>query len=244
MIEMRALEQPTVAELIQAARREIALFRHHRSTENTYAWALWQRAIVLRDEQAWFGLYDLYHAVVDAWIMRQAHDLDYDEREALTNEVFAKLYHSIPPAKFASFLSLPALLTYFKRCAASVVVDYRRSQRVLQREDPLESLSWEPALDDFAEAVADQLAAQEVWRVVACEVPAQEERLVLVAVCVQGISPRELQQRYSALFPTVKDIYRIKRNVLERLQRNGRLRALWASQYTKVSTSLCYPSVR
>jgi len=78
-------------------------------------------------------------------------------------------------------------------------------------------------LDDPADIAAAELAAQELWQIIGREVPSVEERLILQIVCALGLSPRELQRRYSHLFASVEDIYRIKRNVLERLRRNKEL---------------------
>ena len=236
MIDMRAPEQLTVAELVQATRGEIQLFLRHQPSANACAFALFRRAIVDRDEQAWTGLYELYNNLVHSWIARRASDLSSETLEALVNEVFAKFYRSLGPEKFERFSDLLPLLAYLKLCARSVVADYRRQRQSWQREEPLEYISQEPVEDDIADSVAEHLAAQEVWAVVSREVPAQEERLILAMIYIQGMSPRELQQRYPHIFASVEDIYRIKRNVMERLRRNRRLLALWSSEYQKVRT--------
>jgi DNA-directed RNA polymerase specialized sigma24 family protein len=235
MIDLRTPEQLTVAELVQATRGEIQLFLRHQPAANACAFALFRRAIVERDEQAWTGLYGLYNNLVHSWIARRASDLSSETHEALVNEVFAKFYRSLGPEKFERFSDILPLLAYLKLCARSVVADYRRQRQAWQREESLEYVSQEPVADDFADSVADRLAAQEVWAVVSREVTAREERLIVVMVCAQGMSPRELQQHYPHVFASVEDIYRIKRNIMERLRRNRRLRALWSSEYQKVS---------
>ncbi len=246
MINMRAPEQLTVAELVQATRGEIQLFLRHQPTANACAFALFRRAIVERDEQAWAGLYELYHNLVHSWIARRASDLSSETLEALVNEVFAKFYRSLGSEKFERFSDIIPLLAYFKLCARSVVADYRRQRQAWLHEEPLEFISQEPVVDDFADSVADQLAAQEVWAVVSREVTEQDERLILVLICAMGWTPAELQRRYPHVYASVEDIYRIKRNVMERLRRNRRLRALWSSEYQKVSTphGTCFVSAQ
>ncbi len=71
----------------------------------------------------------------------------------------------------------------------------------------------------------DQLAAREVWHIIDSEVTCQDERLIFQQVIVLGWPPREVQRCYPALFPGVRDVYRVKRNVLERLRRNHQLLA-------------------
>lgn len=223
MSEMRSPEQLTTTDLIQNTRREITQFLHKQPTGDACACELFRRAIALRDEQAWVGIYELYHVVVGSWILRQVPTLPGNDLAVLVNEVFAKFYRSISPRKLRDFPSVRALLAYLKRCAGSVVADYRQSCLAQAQEEPWESVTQEPLLDNFAEAVADQLAAQEIWRIVESCVPVREERLILVMVCALGLAPRELQQRYPDLYSSVQDIYRIKRSILERLRRNKAL---------------------
>ncbi len=226
-IDERTPEQLPVAELVQATRGEIAQFLRGQPTDDVHGLALFRRAIAGRDDQAWSGLYTLYRAVVDSWIARQAPALSYEDRESLVNGTFAKFYRSIGPERIARFCSVRALLAYLKRCAWSVTADFRRSQQAWSREEPLEVTKMEESvLDDPAEIIATQLARQELWQILWREATSAEERLILQFVCALGRSPRQLQQAYPALFQSVEDIYRIKRNLLERLRRNQRLLAL------------------
>jgi hypothetical protein len=142
MTESVSLELLPVALVIQQAHHEFGRLLRQQPREGAYALELFRRALVLQDELAWSGIYELYHG-------------------------------------------LP---------------------------------SW-----PISDAV---LAAQEVWQIINSEVTSWQERLILRAVYALGLSPRELQQRYPLVFPTVADIYRIKRKVLERLRRNRELQAL------------------
>ncbi len=140
------------------------------------------------------------------------------------NEAFAKFSRNIGPERLKDFSSVGALLAYLRCCATSVLADHYRSQQAQSREEPLESIDTDGlVLDDPAYIVATQLAAQELWQIIWSEATSMEERLILCIVCAQGMSPRELQQRYPAIFPTVEDIYRMKRNVLERLRHSREL---------------------
>ena len=106
-----------------------------------------------------------------------------------------------------------------------------RSRQARSREEPLEFTDQEESvLDDPADIVATQLAAQELWQIIWGEATSAEERLILQVICALGKSPRQLQQSYPLLFPSVEDIYRIKRNVLERLRRNHWLLTLRAEK--------------
>jgi len=231
MIEMHmpTPDQLTVTELIQGTRREITQFLHKQPIGDACAWELFHRAIVHRDEQAWTGIYDLYAVMVDAWILRQDPTLASSDLAVLVNEVFAKFSRSVSPAKLRDFPGLRALLVYLKRCAGSVAVDYQRAKHSRAAEEPWGSLTQEPPLDDIAESVVDQLAALELWHIVARLARVPEEQLIL-AMLWQGFSPRDVQQSYPHLFPTLDAVYHAKRKVLERLRRNRQLLAFLAQR--------------
>jgi hypothetical protein len=66
-----------------------------------------------------------------------------------------------------------------------------------------------------------------LWQVILEELNGEDERVLIYLAYVQGMKPSEISSRQRQFFPTVDDVYRIKRNVLERLRRNRRLQALF-----------------
>jgi hypothetical protein len=87
-------------------------------------------------------------------------------------------------------------------------------------------ITQEPASDDPAEDVVSNMAAQSLWQVIEEELHGQDERIVIYQAYVQGMKPSEISSQYRHHFPTVDDVYRVKRNVLERLRRSRRLQML------------------
>ncbi|MHB8596725.1 MAG: sigma-70 RNA polymerase sigma factor region 4 domain-containing protein [Ktedonobacteraceae bacterium] len=215
-------EHLTVSELLPEAFQEIQAYLRQQPKANTGACAfeLFRRAIGQRDEQAWAGIYELYHTMVGSWMLRRWPSISKEELESLVNEVFTKFFRSLGPEKLRNFLSVGAFLAYLKCCASSVLADYCRLQQTQRREESLEFMTQELTQDDFASSVVDHLVAQEMWGILSRAVLARDERLVLVMVCIMEWSPAELQRHEPRLFPSVEDVYRVKRNVLERLRRN------------------------
>ncbi len=233
MIEVRSPEHLTISELLQEAHQEIQVYLRKQPTVGACAFELFRRAIGQHDEQAWVCLYELCHVAVGSWVLRRLPAVQREDLEPLVNEVFAKCSRSIGPERFKDFSSVGALLASLKCCTGSVLANHCRSQQARPREEPLLSLDQEPVVEDFAGAIADQLAAQEAWAVVSREVQAQEERLIPAMVCVLGWSPAELQHHYLLVFPSIEDMYRRKRNVLERLRRNKKLLQLLDRQSSR-----------
>jgi hypothetical protein len=83
----------------------------------------------------------------------------------------------------------------------------------------------EPAIDDAGEAVADRIDAATFWQDIQAELNGEEERVLVSLIYVHGLKPGEVCAGYARLFPSVEDVYRVKRNLLARLRRNHHLRA-------------------
>jgi hypothetical protein len=237
MIAMLSLEQLSLAELSREASRETQQFREHRPTDGAHAFELFRRAIVRGDECAWSDLYQLYRNLVSSWILcgAPAAMLVEEQVPSLINAAFTRFARGVSPQKFANFPTLEMLLGYLKRCTRSVLFDELRRRQMLRSREiacevPLDVIEQEPIVEDPAELFDTHLASQEVWTIVAQAVPSQAERLILMYVCVLGWRSQELQRLYPALYPSIDDVYRIKRNVIARLQRNRQLRALAAGR--------------
>src|SRR5204863_9073847 len=108
----------------------------------------------------------------------------------------------------------------------SVVADEVRARQARQYEETLESIEQEPAGDDPADNVVSAITAQGLWQVIQDELNGEDERVLIYLAYVQGMKPSEISSQHLRLFPTVDDVYRIKRNVLERLRRNRRLQTM------------------
>jgi DNA-directed RNA polymerase specialized sigma24 family protein len=126
-----------------------------------------------------------------------------------------------------NFDSLADVLKYLKMCVHSVIADEVRSRQARQYEETLELIEHEPASDDPADDVVSTISAQGLWQVIQEELNSEDERVLIYLAYVQGMKPSEISSQHSRLFPTVEDVYRIKRNVLERLRRNRRLQTLF-----------------
>jgi DNA-directed RNA polymerase specialized sigma24 family protein len=204
------------------------------ASDNRYCLELFRRAVCGPGrELAWASLYQQYAPLVLAWVKQQpsAAPLLVQEGGApLVNAAFTKLWHALTPDKIASFSTLEAVLFYFRRCAKSVVSDELRARGARAWEDALECLERELPTVDPADDVVATLAAEALWRAIEEELKGEEERVLLTLVYIHGLKPSEVCCENRRLFPTVDDVYRIKRNVLERLRRNRRLQQYRALQ--------------
>lgn len=223
-------EQLAVGDLARCCAEETTKFLKQSTSNDRFCLELFRRAIIRRDEAAWQHIYQQYAPLVLTWVTQHQSAVQLLGQEggaSLVNAAFAKFSQALTPAKIGNFDSLASVLKYLKMCVHSVVADEVRARQARQYEETLEMVEHEPSGSDPADDVVAQLSAQRLWTIIQEELNGEDERVLLYLAYVQGMKPGEICAQYRHLFPTVDDVYRIKRNVLERLRRNRRLRNLF-----------------
>lgn len=190
------------------------------ASHEPFCFELFRRAILEGCSLCWHYLHNQYYPLVRYWISQRAPP-DPDTVDDLTQETFATFLRFYTPDKLAHADRLGAVLAYLKSCAASTVAQARR------RTDPGMLEDWDEQTVDSqvsahsAEfAALQKLKAQDVWAALrAC---CNDERDCLVArlIFVSGTKPRDVALQHSDLFPDVAEVYRVKRNLLDRLRRH------------------------
>jgi RNA polymerase sigma factor (sigma-70 family) len=229
------MELLSINDLARCCSEETNKFLKQSVSNDRYCLELFRRAIVRRDDDAWVCIYQQYAPLVLTWVNQHqsaAPLLGQDGSAPLVNTAFAKFSQALTPAKMDNFDSLAAVLKYLKMCVHSVIADEVRSRQARQYEEALESIEHEPASDDPADDVVSNISAQGLWQVIQEELNGEDERVLIYLAYIHGMKPSEISSQHSRLFPSVEDVYRIKRNVLERLRRNRRLQMLFKHQYS------------
>ena len=215
----------SINDLARCCSEETNKFLKQSVSNDRYCLELFRRAITRRDDDAWACIYQQYAPLVLTWVNQHqsaAPLLGQDGSAPLVNAAFAKFAQALTPAKMDNFDSLAAVLKYLKMCVHSVIADEVRSRQ--SREN-------EPASEDPADDVVSSISAQGLWQVIQEELNGEEERVLIYLADIHGMKPSEISSQHRRLFPTVEDVYRIKRNVLERLRRNRRLQSLFKHQH-------------
>ena len=216
----------SVAELCRRAREETARYARGEPYDEGICYELLRRAIAEQDERCWQEVYALYHEQVLSWCRRAAagHVADHEELAALT---WAKFWRSYTPAKLSPAGGTAAVLRYLKMCARSVVVDAARaSSRTVPLEERLGA--WEDTAS-AAEAPLAHMDRAALWELVDRRLRDERERVLVFLLYEVGLRPADLPARRPDLFPTVREVYRVTRNVLDRLRRCRELAAWLAA---------------
>ncbi|MGH2354907.1 MAG: RNA polymerase sigma factor [Chloroflexota bacterium] len=217
-----------VADLARACQAEAGRSRAEATRDGRCSLELFRRAICERDERAWEALFTVYGGLVRAWIRRIPSPAPVqDEADALVAQVFGRFWLAVGPERLADFPTGAAVLKYLKLCAHSVVMDEVRARRA-SRQEALETIavSEEPTTESET-AVIGHTAAQELWETIAGVIQDEAERRVAYLSLVLDLRPREIQAHEPQRYPAVADVYRHKRNALDRLRRHPAIQA-WA----------------
>lgn len=225
-----SVTQLSNAIVAHACGRQTEQFWQGQVFDACFCYELWRRALaqplLAESKQAWTFVHHQYLRQATIWAKSHPYfgqtGQEPDDLAALALEKMWVAFHR-QPEKFSQFpqedagICLKSLLRFLKMCVHSIVMDALR-----QREQgaPLEQA--DTAL--FAVATAETGDAEAFWRCIYERLHDEEERLVLDAMFIYGLKPRQIQDRYAVQFPDVQRIYRIKENVLARFRRDEGLR--------------------
>ena len=219
------LRKMSLATLATRCGIESEHFYRGRSFDPCFAYELFRRALVERDEQAWEYVYGHYSLLVESWVRRcGAFAGSGETSEFFVGAAFTKFWRAVTPDRFSTFPTLAALLHYLQLCAGSVVIDSVRAQswaEMLPEEELPLTLAPQVAPDEQA---LDRVNRAEFWSTIASQLTGDDECAVVVGSFVLGMKPGEIYEQRPDLFASVHDVYNIKRNVLGRLSRSPELR--------------------
>ena len=182
---------------------------------------LFRQAIEQGDETAWRAVVDTYRDVLLAQAGRRVvRGLVLEDDGFCVDRAFQRFWGAGRAGRIRRFDDLPALLKYLKMCLGSVLLDEARARRrqawvSMDEVTPDNDIGTDPSSE-----VIGRLARRELWAAVEHELTDPKERLVARLSFIAGLSPREILRRYPRKFQDVVDVYRIKRNMIDRLRRS------------------------
>ncbi len=205
-------------------REATARFLRGDPTDDTPCFEVMRRAICERDQEAWEFVVAQYRPIVLACVRQHpAFGMAREEEAYWVNRTFERFWSAVKPERFSQFQNLPALLKYLKLCAHSVLLDALRSQRANPAETGVKAPESDSAGPTVEALAVGRLAGHELWEVIKQELPDESERLAAYLSFALEMKPAEVARRHPDRYPTVADVYRVKRNVIERLRRSPRI---------------------
>lgn len=211
----------SLAELQSRCWSEIEKFNRKEANDEEYCLEIFHRALVLRNERAWDMLTRRFTGTILGWLRRHPYretayrlhsEADY---VALTIE---RLWMVTVRNQSLEFQTLAGALKFMRASLNCVVIDMLRGQTK-------EAAIPEAGFDEPVAPEPDD--GNEFWEIIKSMLPNEREQRLAYLLFHCNLKPRQVVQFCPREFSDVREIFRMKRNILDRLQRNkDRLRWL------------------
>ena len=220
-IEMEDLpDQMSLSALADRCMSEIQHYRRHEPYNDRYCLEIFHRAMVRHDPQAWELLQQRFAPTVKAWMRNHPHrDIAcrHQSEEDYVADTFVRVWQASMRNRL-EFDTLAAALSYLKISLQGAVIDKLRAYS-RPKEAPLpEPGSDAPHVEEPASE--DEYGSHDMWEVIRSLLPNKRERRLAYLLYYCGLKPREVMQYCPKEFSDIQEIYRLTRNILERLMRN------------------------
>jgi RNA polymerase sigma factor (sigma-70 family) len=223
------LDAYTVEELCSRCREQIQRFRRNETTDDSFCMEVFRRAVDANDQDCWAQLQNIYRQQVMGWC-RRASSQSQVSTEDLVDLTWERFWSNFNSRKLERAENTAAVQRYLKLCALSAATDAARDEARSvsldrQRQTPSgEGAALGDSLVDQAptpeERVTDEASRRSLWELVQRQLTSDQERALVYLKYELGLKSGEIQQSRPDLFPTVNDVYRVTRNLLDRLRRS------------------------
>ncbi len=211
-----------VPELVRLCRDETTRYLNRESSRDDFCLELLRRAIVERDQAAWEAVVGQYRGMVLSWQRKGYGTAMQDEDDDhWVNRTFERFWLAVGPDRFGSFPSLATLLQYLKQCAITALLDEARqsARRRLNEHASLPNVT-----ADLEPLTLGTLSQDDLWQLIITETQDEAERVIAHESFILALKPSEIRERHPQHFASTDAVYRIKRNLLDRLRRNPAIR--------------------
>ncbi|HEX6552050.1 MAG TPA: hypothetical protein VF026_04755 [Ktedonobacteraceae bacterium] len=201
----------SLSELTSRCMSEIQKYNQREPHNDQCCLEIFRRALVQQDSHAWSALMEHFHGIVLSWVRRHPQReavRDIDSEENFVALTFERFWRVTVRNKTLEFTTLAGALVFLRACVNSVIIDTLRSQKEIPIPENFERIAPEP----------DE--SNQRWEVIKGFIPnAREQRLAyLLYYC--GLKPRQIVQLLPREFNDVHEIFRLTRNIIDRLRRN------------------------
>jgi DNA-directed RNA polymerase specialized sigma24 family protein len=196
---------------------ELARYRRKEPSNDKYCLEIFRRAVVERNHDAWAVLQQQFNENVRLWIGRHPHKesaLRHEDEQSYIDDTFARFWRAVSEQRL-TFSTLAAALNYLHLCLNCAIMDMLRAYSK-SREEPIPDYGHpdEPPFEDV-------YLENELWEIVQGILPGEKERRVAYLHFHCNLKPREIIRYCPDEFSGEDEIYRLKRNIMERIMRNA-----------------------
>ncbi len=213
-----ALNTMSVAVLAEHCTRESSKYRNGEPFDDRYGLELFRRAVMQHDQEAWEWLQQCYSELVLSWLRRHPKKeaaCYLDSEKNYVAQTFARFWLATTHNQQLAFSTLAAALQYLRACLNGAIIDtlraYSRSKEVPLSEP---GTPGEPLAEDTGDS-------GELWQLLQKMFPGEQERLLIYLLYHCGFKPREIMRYCPQGFSDVREVYRLRCKIFDRLLRNA-----------------------
>jgi len=197
---------------------EINNFRRGEVANETYAIELLRRATVQGDQEAWGWTQQCLGELVLGWLNRHPNreaGCHLESAENYVAQTFERFWQATALNQHINFNSFAAALQYLHACLNGTILDtlraYSRSREIRLPE---------PGVPEEVQ-IEDDVESSEIWDNLKVLLSNDEERRLAYLLFHCGLKPREIMHFCPREFTDVREIYRLRNNIMNRLLRNA-----------------------
>jgi hypothetical protein len=208
----------SIEALVAQCSREIDNYRNGQPWTDVYGLELLRRAIVQEDQEAWAEVQQCFNGLVRRWLRRHpksdvARRLESEENYVA--QTFERFWQATASTRHVEFMTLAATLQYLRASLNGVILDTLRAY-VRPREVVL------PDAGEAGELKAEDASDRsEVWEALQAMLSDEREKRLAYLLFHCGLKPREIMRFCPQEWSDIREIYRLRRNIMERLLHNA-----------------------
>lgn len=213
----KPLDTMSLTELMGYCTREMSKYRRKEPSDDRYCLEVFRRAVVQHDDEAWAMLQRQYSESIRIWLGRHPYReaaLRHEVEQNYIDDTFRRFWQAMNEQTMA-FATLAGALSYLRLCLHCAIMDTLRSfSRSNVDVIPEQGHPDEPHAED-------RYHEDELWEVIQSILPGEKERRVAYLHFHCNLKPREIIRFLPGEFVNEDEIYRLKRNIMERIMRNA-----------------------
>jgi len=216
-----ALDTMSLSALEDRCMSQIERYRRNEPHNDQECLEVFYRAMVKHDPDAWELLQRLFTPTVREWMCHKPYRdvaCRHEPEENYVNDAFARVWQASMCNRL-EFTTLEAALDYLKISLQGALID-----KLLAYSRPREVPLPDPGSDTYGveePATEDEYGSYELWEIVKSLLPNKRERRLAYLMYVGGLKPREIIHLCANEFSDIQEVYRLHRNIIERLMSNS-----------------------
>jgi DNA-directed RNA polymerase specialized sigma24 family protein len=208
----------SLSALAERSMSEIDNYRRGEPSNDQYSLEIFRRAMLERDNAAWTLLENRFKDFLLGSFRRHPKSeaaSHLDSPENYVARAFARFWLAAVHNQQLEFTTLAAALRYLRGCLNSTIVDALRAySRAKEVALPEPDFGWEPVVEEHDDG-------RDLWEAISGVLPGERERRLAYLLYHCNLKPREVVRLCPQEFHEVEEIYRLRRNIIERVQRSA-----------------------